>query len=142
MSRPNAHVVGALPLVFPKLIDIVTLAQAGPTSGLKYEVLGTTKLVELIGCNILVTWTLQPTPLEIHLTIDGVAYIASKANPVSARGYELYLSAEGFSLADSALVNVATIGRPLFRARSVKIEAETTGGTVQNLGSSVTYAKL
>jgi len=58
--------------VCPKEKADGTLTQANPISGTKYTVLSTTRRVRILNIAARVTWTVQPNPLEIHLTIDGV----------------------------------------------------------------------
>jgi len=129
--RSNAY----RPLV-PAYQANATLAQANPVSGTKYTVLATTANVRVINSFARVTWTVQPTPLEVHFTADSRAWAASITNPVSTTAY----------VADilDALNAASVYDRPrsmLFEARSCKIEAETTGGTTSNLSCEVKYGK-
>lgn len=118
-----------------------SLSQAGPISGTKYAVLNTTKNARIITVMVKVTWTLQPNPLECHVTIDGQSLTGQKINPVSGTAYYLNTNpanVDTLALSDSLYaVNQAF----LFEGRSVKIEVETTGGTVSNLSCVVMYAK-
>lgn len=121
-----------------------TLAQVGPVSGTKYEVLATTKNVRIIGIEVDCVWTVQPTPLEIHVTIDGNVITHSLGNPVSTTVY--FVSLEKIDLAETGQVLVTggeTVARqqPIYEGRSVKVEAEITGGTVSALNARVKYAK-
>jgi len=125
--------------VFQHQADAI-LSQANPISGDKYTVLDTTKNVRIIGIQAVVTWTVQPTPLECHITIDGLSLTASQTDPVSGTGYHVEIVEGGgtfrFTLATHE--NRAF----LVEARSIKIEVETTGGTVSNLSARVKYAKI
>lgn len=120
----------------------VTLDQANPGSGTKYEVLATSKRCRIISIVVQVTWTVQPTPLEIHLTIDGQALLGSFTDPVSATPYFAKLKG---NMAEIFLLDTTDFAyaRPfLIEGRSVKVEVETTGGTVSNLSSRVKYQKI
>lgn len=118
-----------------------TLNQSNPASGTKYTVLDTKgHKVKIISIAVKCIWTVQPTPLEIHLTIDGQALVFSQTNPASASWYIAFidpsLSANGFG------TSVETARRAfLIEGRSVKVEAEITGGTVSNLSVRVKWAK-
>ena len=134
--------------VFQQMPD-ATLSQATPTSGLAYTVLDTTKRVHIYSITASVTWTVQPTPLEIHITIDGQTITHLVANPISAANYVTIKSAVGDSSAANAQVlhPVATgytvDAFPVqYEGRSVKVTAETTGGTVTNLSARVKYAVI
>ena len=119
-----------------------TLSQA-PVSGTKYEVLATTKNARIEGISVQCTWTVQPTPLEIHVTIDGQAFTFTVANPVTATDYFARLSTEAAITAQ--VLDTTDYARErafLLEGRSVKVEAEITGGTVSNLLARVKYAKI
>ena len=128
----------------PEDQDDATLSQANPTSGTKYTVLDTIANVRIISISVQCTWTVQPTPLEIHITIDGKTITHTFANPVTATDYVAFINptkaatAQGLSATDPT-----DLGLPAFlrEGRSVKVEAEITGGTVSNLSSRVKYAK-
>lgn len=129
------------PLVPAHQADAV-LSQANPVSGTKYTVLATAYNVRLIELVAIVTFTVQPNPLEIHETIDGVALVWAQGNPASATGY-FATSIGGASSTGGGFATAATHSSRAFlhEGRTVKIEAETTGGTVQNLDGRVKYAK-
>jgi len=118
-----------------------SLSQDNPISGTKYTVLDTTENVRIIDILASVTWTVQPTPLEVHITIDGRSLALSVSNPATGTPYSpafLNIGNEQGSL--SATLGLST--RPFFlEGRSVKIEAETTGGTVSNLTCRVKWAR-
>ena len=120
-----------------------TLNQANPASGIKYTVLDTTKNARIIGISVQCTWTVQPTPLEIHLTIDGEAYIFTITDPVSVTDYYCMFQANRLPTQQIlAVTSPLTYGTFLIEGRSVKVEAEITGGTVSNLTARVIYAKI
>jgi len=117
------------------------LNQANPVSGTQYEVLATTRNVRILGIQANVTWTVQPTPLQIHLTIDGQTIIFNVVDPVSTTIYFATLRASG-DPANQALDSTFYDKVPfLMEGRSVRITAETTGGTVSNLSARVIYAR-
>lgn len=118
---------------------IVNLA---PSTGVKYPLIASEKNVRIIAYYAKVTWTVQPNPLEVHLTIDGVTYIFAQANPVSTTIY--YANVLHPALADNAqLLGAALIQTPFIaEGRNVTIEAETTGGTVSNLKAELLWAKV
>jgi len=120
------------------------LSQANPVSGTKYTVLDTTKNVRIISIAAMITWaTTQPTPLEVHITIDGVAITVSKTDPVTATPYEVAnKSPESAGLVfTSATQEYRGLG--ILEGRSVKIEVEITWSTTQPtpLFCRVKYAK-
>lgn len=121
--------------------------KAAPTSGDKYTVLDTTKKVRIISIMVKVTWTVQPTPIEVHITIDGNAIIHTQANPVSAQPYVAALDpTQDLSTQHLAIVGAADLktGLPsfIYEGKTVKVEMETTGGTVSGLSGLVKYAVL
>lgn len=75
-----------------------TLITATPVSGTKYTVLDTTTFVRLISIYSEIYWGVtQPTPLEVHLTVDGQAIIFIKADPVSGTDYFGHLFGEALN---------------------------------------------
>ena len=128
--------------VFKQQAD-ATLSQANPVSGTKYTVLDTTKNVRIKSITARCTWTVQPTPLEIHLTIDGILYTAEYIDPISLTDYITQFRSYSGLLLLTIIDAMYTYGAPfLVEGRTVKIEAEITGGTVSNLFSRVKYAKI
>jgi len=119
-----------------------TVNQANPVSGTEYEILPTTRNVRIIGIAAWVTWTVQPTPLEVHITIDGQTLTFAKSDPVNGTRYNLELDP---GLAENAglltIWSTETTRAFDFEGRSVRITVETTGGTVSNLSARVKYAK-
>lgn len=117
------------------------ISQANPVSGTKYTVLDTVKNARIISIAVWVTWTVQPAPLEIHITIDGIALTCNFTSPVSTTPYSVQNVATdaGFILATPLLDAYRAF---LLEGRSIKVEAEITGGTVSNLSARVKYARL
>lgn len=130
-------------LKVPKQQADATLSQTNPVSGTKYTVLDTTKNVRVRSIAVKCTWSVQPTPLEIHITRDGQAIIHSIVNPVSNTWYECVIYSNYGEL-NQLLVAATSANRviPLCEGRSVKVEAEITGGTVSDLSARMKYAKL
>jgi len=119
-----------------------TLNQASPTSGTKYTVLDTVKNARILHIVVACTWTVQPTPLEIHVTIDGVAVSFSQTDPVSTSEYEAAYTSPFYDAQGMADAGTRGAYRAfLDEGRSVKVEVEITGGTVSNLSARVKYAK-
>lgn len=117
-----------------------TLDESPPTSGLKYTVLDTVKNARIIGVSVNVTWTVQPTPLQIHITIDGETTGGGFTDPVSTTFYF-----GSISPGSANIISVSDVDRTAYRAfliegKSIKIEVETTGGTVSNMSARVKYA--
>jgi len=137
------------PQVFQQQPDAV-LSQADPTANTLYTVLAATKNVQIRSVSASVTWTVQPNPLEIVITVDGQTWNFSFANPVTATNYILAESVASLALAESAQILATTLSATVtfhraFEARSVKVEArtgKTTAGTVSNLSARVKYAKI
>jgi len=122
-----------------------------PVSGTKYEwstdgsvanALGTQKNVRIIGIECKVTWTVQPTPLEVHITVDGVELTGGMTNPTTATSY--YVIMRSFSAGALVVSTVDSLPSSPFivEGRSVKVEVETTGGTVSALTARVKWAKI
>ena len=127
----------------PVLQIDATLSHGAPVSAGKYVALDTTKNVRIYGIMVSVTWTVQPTPLELHATIDGIAVKWSKIDPVSATPYFAHINPALPMTAQNLSDAAAETTRQAFliEGRSIKIEAATTGGTVSNLSAKVIYAK-
>jgi len=118
------------------------LSQNDPVSGTKYIVLDTTKNVRIISIHAVCTWTVQPTSLQIDITIDGILHTFKIAEPVSTTYYYGKLNPANEAIFQGLSPTVLAINRPfLLEARSVKVEASITGGTVQNLSARIKYAK-
>lgn len=114
-------------------------AQASPVSGTKYEVMAETELVRLMYIATRCTWTVQPTPLEVHLTVDGQSLTGYKNNPVSNTWY--YFRFSPYTTMTTLPLTTGTPDVPyVLDARTLKIEQEVTGGTVSNTQARVWYA--
>ena len=120
-----------------------TLDQDNPESGTKYEVLATTKRVRIIHIAVRCTWTVQPSPLEVWITIDGKTVRCVQTDPENNVWYypiEVYPENVDMTMGKAEYKGIA---RSFLReGRSVKVEAEITGGTVSNLSARVKYAKI
>ena len=125
----------------PTLQTDATISQANPVSGTKYEVLALTKNCRLIETIVVVTWTVQPTPLEVHITVDGILRSYSIANPVSASGYGVSAIAYTASGGTLSATYTSTYKPFIVEGKTIKVEVETTGGTVSNISARVVYAK-
>jgi hypothetical protein len=125
-----------------EFMGLASLSQANPVSGTKYLVLDTTKNCRINDIAVWDTWTVQPNPLEVHITIDGESLTFTQANPVTATAYYPIISA-------LVALNAQPMGgthldhRPFFlEGRSIKVEAEITGGTSNPLDCRVIYSKI
>ena len=124
--------------VFKHQPDAV-LNQDDPASGTKYTVLDTTKNVRVIYIAVKCVWTVQPTALEIHITIDGLSLTAKRDSPDTDTWYFVVNNPDityTLGAIDPAQRSFLSEGR------SVKVEAEITGGTVSNFSARVKYAKM
>lgn len=120
----------------------VTLNQANPVSGTQYAVLPATTFVRIIAGYAVVTWTVQPSPLELHATLDGITIDHQFVNPVSLQPYNLedYYASRVIT---AQYLAVAVRSRPFYYETTAgSVTAETTGGTVQNLSASIIYARF
>lgn len=131
--------------VFQTQNDAV-LTQPNPASGTKYTILDTTKNVQIRSISVRVSWTVQPSPLEVWVTIDGQTIKHTFANPVTATYYLAEVLAEQLATAqgliDSATRDPSKTRDFLYEGRSIKVQAEITGGTVSALDGRVKYAKI
>jgi len=122
-----------------------TKTQANPDSGQTYTVLDTNKRVRIISIEVKVTWTVQPTPLEIHVTIDGQTVTYTFTDPVTATSYIAFNIPNAAETAQGlkarAEANDLTAPPFLREGYSVKVEIETTGGTTSELYGRVKWAK-
>ena len=117
------------------------LDQANPVSGTKYTVLDTAKNVRIIAIMVRCIWTAQPTPLEVHVTIDGNVLLGQFVSPENDKDYYAFVGSGSVQLI--LQLEVTTTERSfMLEGRSVKVEAEITGGTVSNLSARVKWAKL
>ena len=127
----------------PTLQADAVLSQANPVSATLYQVLAASKNVRLIGMTVYVTWTVQPSPLEVVMTIDGLTRTWLRANPVSLTPYYPLLVPDYSSAAEfmDTAGGTAASKSFLLEARNLRIQVRTTGGTVQNIDAIVKYAK-
>lgn len=127
---------------FWKLQTPEALTQANPISGTKYVLFGPKSGVRLLGVHVQTTWTLQPSPLELHGLVDGKVLRWYINNPVSATAYHAYTD-EFDSLTTQPLWTTSRGADRAFMldAKSCKLEIEITGGTVQELKGRVWWAR-
>lgn len=128
----------------PAYQDDLVLNQVNPTSGLEYVLLPPTLNVRIVSISCNVVWTVQPSPIECRMNVDGAIQNFQQANPVSARVYIpqilSFLAPGAMSMADSTVFDPSTNRPFLLEGRSIRIAFETTGGTVQNLEARIKYA--
>ena len=137
---PSAH--GAHVKYAWKHQPLAELTQLNPVSGASYTVLAAAEDVRIICMAVSTTWTVQPTPIRIYETIDGIVYNWYFNNPASATGYYANEQAgEGIALPLS-LTDEAGKRAFLHEGQSVKVEIVITGGTVQQLFGRVKWGRL
>ena len=131
------------PLIWQQHAD-ATLSQDNPVSATLYTVFAAARNVRIISVNVSVTWTVQPTPLEIVLTIDGQTIIHAQTNPTSAGNYMIRRKGNAAESAQVFQTDDTEDSRKAFvyEGRTVKVEARTTGGTTSNLSARVKHAKI
>lgn len=128
---------------FPTFKDDALLDQTNPVSGTPYTLLSSTNNVRIIAIMGYVTWTVQPSPLEFHIVIDGVTYgPVSQVNPVSDTNYLVSLDARYHYPQISTTTQDVLRRSFLFEGRNVSITLETTGGTVQKLYGRCKYQQV
>jgi len=119
------------------------ISQANPVSTTLYPVLDARNAV-IHSAYVTVTWTVQPTPLDLIVTVDDIAHIHSVANPITTQPYEpasyKYTAATGQLLVSTVDDRLVLMG-PIYVGRTVKIEVRTTGGTVSILACRVKWSK-
>lgn len=133
----------------PALQADATLSQASPTSGTYYTILDTTKNVRLESIAVNCTWTVQPDPLNLRVTLDGNVFVYAQANPVSTQNYNPVLITLLAPAGPHPMVATAGNGNEMLYMfamlmrdfRIVKVEAAVTGGTVSNLTGRVRFSK-
>jgi hypothetical protein len=138
------NVSGHLP---PTYQADATLNQANPVSGTKYTLLVATVNAVIYDILASITWTVQPDPLEIHVTIDGNERTYTLASPASATSYRPSLSKSndpasitrygdvGFSSSDLSTPII------MFQGRSITVTLESTGGTTSALKGLCEYGR-
>lgn len=118
----------------------VLINQANPVSGTIYYFQVALPNVRVISIECNVTWTVQPTPLEAHIIIDGQTLSFDEVNPVSGTAYEATLTANEAG-GDLETVQVRQHRPFLVEGRDVRVGLEITGGTVQNLSGRLKWAR-
>lgn len=123
--------------------DDVVLNQANPISGTEYEVLPETTYVRVIGLQCSVTWTVQPTPLEMHLQHTNGFITYRFPNPVSAAShYPVINPANAENIQDMGVSYVEQRARAfVLEDKLIQLLAETTGGTTSNLSARAKYSR-
>lgn len=120
----------------------MTLSQDNPVSGTQYgvgQVAG--RRVRILSMAAKCTWTVQPTPLEVWLIIDGISWRFYVDDPVSNTWYSACLNSASISTSQTLSTTLNEASRSfLIEGRNVTITAEITGGTVSNLAARVKYA--
>ena len=113
----------------------VVLNQANPVSGTQYVVLAETTFVGIRGGAAQCTWTVQPTPLELHHVLDGIDLLSQRVNPASATYYFLAEASWPTGLLqDLIAIDYAERSKGyIFEATTALFIGEVTGGTVQNM---------
>lgn len=122
------------------------ISQANPVSGTKYTVLPSTANVRLRSLSIKADWTVQPTPLESHITFDGIETTYAGANPATGDYFSPTTDQDSGAGAPTSqvMVNQWTdryIDIMPVESKSMSITGEITGGTVQLLYCRVKYLR-
>lgn len=113
-----------------------------PASGTSYSVLATTKNVRVKAICTNIAFTVQPNPLEVHGVIDGITYLWTMTNPATATYYYCMIDSRNAQNAQGFVTTQPDPNRAfLIEGRSISINAEITGGTVQTLQCRVVHAK-
>lgn len=131
----------APPKSYERQADAV-LDQANPVAGYQYEVLATTRNVRIYSITIQVTWTVQPSPLQVWITIDGQTYECFRIDPVTATPYQLHTFRIDLN---RNMIDVASGVTPsgfVLEGKSVRVQAETVAGTSSNMTCRVKYGVL
>jgi len=120
-----------------------------PVSGTKYEwtdgtnPLGTQPKVRIVGISARCDWTVQPTPLEVHVTLSSGRVITFTAtDPISGGIYQAVLDSDLGGLLDAGAAYYPCVRAFLLEDPAVKVEFEITGGTVSVLRGYVEWEKL
>jgi hypothetical protein len=124
-------------------VDVI-LNQAAPGTGVIYALLPLTTFVRLISVAAVTTWTVQPTPLQIHSQVDGIGIDGDRANPVSAAYYLAIWDPPGanYFMATYGTIDEYEFGRGfMLECKTLELSAEVTGGTVSNLSSRAKYQR-
>jgi hypothetical protein len=119
------------------------LSLPNPVSGALNPVLAPTEDVRIISITANLNWTVQPSPLEVHVTIDGQDITHLINNPVTSVWYFARIT-ESNDEANQEL-HATAIGYYrafLYEGQNITITAETTGGTVQRIYCRVKWDRL
>lgn len=133
-------------------LDSVTII-SNPVSGLKYEwktgesgagaVLGSQKNVRIIDVSAQCTQSVNPDSIQVHITCDTKLNTYTKATPATNTMYASktmpHLAATAQQL--DVATNFAQYRAFLKEGRTIKVEAEVTGGTVTELKLRVKWGK-
>ena len=137
-TQGRLDVVGFVPTQQPQAF----LAQSNPVSGFRYEVLPLTKNVRVVHMAAQASWTVQPSPLELFMTVDGEIFRFFRNNPGNNTWYfpiyQAFASHENGILTTTGPYNERAF---LIEGSEVEISLELTGGTATNIRSRVTWAK-
>jgi hypothetical protein len=115
-----------------------------PVSGALNPVLAATDDVRIISIEAHVNFTVQPSPLEVHETVDGNVITYQMINPVTATSYGARIGEnadETLQVLDPANA-YASYRAFLDEGQNIGVTAEITGGTVQLLYCRVKWARL
>jgi len=128
------------PDAYLNLVPVSGTRYGWSTDGLVSGALGALNYVRLYSIACWCVWTVQPSPLETHVTIDGQAVRFFFNNPASTTVYKV----RPWENPDSAdnWMSVTTYDKAfILEGRSVNVEFEITGGTVSNLSARVKWAR-
>lgn len=128
----------------PITLPQVNVTQTPPISGTQYVLLDTVRRVRINQITLEVTWTIQPSPLELHCVVDGVTIRHAVSNPVSGTVYRPTQAISIDANQTLAATWTAAVNNALQRlsGRSVRLLMETTGGTVSELEGVVHYQEI
>lgn len=122
---------------------VLTVSTPNPVTATKYTVLDTTSNVEIVSICSQVTWAVtQPSPIDVTTTIDGVAIIYRKVDPVTATNY--FARRLAYTDIQQLQGNDDYGTQYLDKGRSVKIEHEVVWATTQPnpLVTRLVYRKI
>lgn len=136
------------PNVPPRLMTDVTLSQANPVANTLYPLLPTTRNAKIWSAVAQIQWTVQPTPLQVILTIDGKIVVHGFTNPATVTSYAVVHGvAEDYMDENNQLLAIAysaAIPNPLYEGKTVRVDVRTgsvTAGTTQNLTARLKYSQ-
>ena len=124
--------------------DDATLVQDDPVSTEINPVLLASDKVKVYSISASVTWTVQPSPLEIIVIIDGTTTILHvQEDPVSEQEYSaILLAGEPPWLQGMDTTGLASSRAFIYEGHNVAINARTTGGTVSNITCRVKWGQI